>query len=95
MPGITSLECLLFQPVGDKPLAGVNIHLTQASVANVDELVWRLRRDDDDLSRLPFERLVANGEERSPFEDDKHVCNVDTYPAPAANLPITLPSMRS
>ncbi len=70
--GITYLECPLFEPDSDEPIAGVDIYLTQAPLANVGELVRRLRRDDDDLPRLPFERLAANGEERSPCEDDKY-----------------------
>jgi len=49
----------------------VDIDLPERPLADIYELMRRLRRNDDDLPRLPFERLRANGKERAALLDNE------------------------
>ena len=67
-----TLQCSsVFEPLGDEPLAGVDIDLPEWPIADIYELMRRLRRNDDDLPRLPLECLRANGKERAALLDDE------------------------
>src|SRR5690349_24787816 len=51
----------IFQPVCDELWTLMNIDLSQRSIASIDKFVWRLWRNNNDLSRLRCKRLRANG----------------------------------
>lgn len=60
----------VFEPLGDELFAGVDVYLPQLSLAAIDKLVWRVWRNNDDLTRRSLQRFGANHIAAATFQHD-------------------------
>src|SRR5690349_6572380 len=68
---ISPFSNLLFQPFGDEPRTGMNIHLAQRTCSRVDEFVRGIRAGDHDLPRCGVNGGAIHGEGGLTFLNDK------------------------